>query len=167
MPIRLSSNTARLKGLFWLQSDCWNVIPIIPVALIQFPNLRVTKLCEWFFVGNDRWLMAPILLPKLSPLTRKRFDHATRLIFSQEGAYHIKWLLKNVLVFKRFYRLSLMPKFRIWVFFNWGALHPVTPPPIKARPFLCICPPMAEKSSPPALQGVGDSEHYYGKRYKN
>jgi hypothetical protein len=51
--------------------------------------------------------------------------------------------------------------------FKPGALHPVTPAPIKALPCLCFFPPMAEKSKPPALRVVGDSEHYYGKRYKS
>jgi len=41
--------------------------------------------------------------------------------------------------------------------FKPGALHPVTPAPIKALPCLCIFPPMAEKSEPPALGVVGDS----------
>jgi len=50
--------------------------------------------------------------------------------------------------------------------FKPGALHPVTPAPIKALPCLCFFPPMAEKSKPSALRVVGDSEHYYGKRYK-
>jgi hypothetical protein len=36
------------------------------------------------------------------------------------------------------------------------------PAPIKALPCLCIFPPMAEKSKPPALRVVGDPEHYYG-----
>jgi hypothetical protein len=48
--------------------------------------------------------------------------------------------------------------------FKPGAKHPVTPAPIKALPCLCIFPPMAEKSKPPALRVVGDPEHYYGKR---
>ncbi|NOQ18778.1 MAG: hypothetical protein GQ571_02290 [Desulfobacterales bacterium] len=51
--------------------------------------------------------------------------------------------------------------------FKPGALHPVTPAPIKARQCLCFFPPMAEKSKPPALRVVGDSEHYYGKRYNS
>jgi hypothetical protein len=51
--------------------------------------------------------------------------------------------------------------------FKPGALHPVTPAPIKALPCLCFSPPLAEKSKPPALRVVGDSEHYYGKRYKS
>jgi hypothetical protein len=51
--------------------------------------------------------------------------------------------------------------------FKPGALHPVTPAPIKALPCLCFFPPMAEKSKPPALRVVGDSEHYYVKRYKS
>jgi hypothetical protein len=38
---------------------------------------------------------------------------------------------------------------------------------IEALPCLCFFPPMAEKSKPPALRVVGDSEHYYGKRYKS
>jgi hypothetical protein len=50
--------------------------------------------------------------------------------------------------------------------FKPGAMHPVTPAPIKALPCLCFFPPMAEKSKPPALRVVGDSEHYYEKRYK-
>jgi hypothetical protein len=50
--------------------------------------------------------------------------------------------------------------------FKPGALHPVTPAPIKALPGLCFFPPIAEKSKPPALRVVGDSEYYYGKRYK-
>jgi hypothetical protein len=50
--------------------------------------------------------------------------------------------------------------------FKPGAKHPVTPAPIKALPCLCLFPPMAEKSKPPALRVVGDPEHYYGKRYK-
>jgi hypothetical protein len=51
--------------------------------------------------------------------------------------------------------------------FKPGALHPVTPAPIKALPCLCFSPPLAEKSKPPALRVVGYSEHYYGKRYKS
>jgi len=50
--------------------------------------------------------------------------------------------------------------------FKPGSVHPVTPAPIKALPCLCFFPPMAEKSKPPALRVAGDSEHYYGKRYK-
>jgi len=38
-----------------------------------------------------------------------------------------------------------------------GALHPVTRAPIKALACLCVFPPMAEKSKPPALRMVGDS----------
>jgi hypothetical protein len=50
--------------------------------------------------------------------------------------------------------------------FNPGALHPVTPAPIKALPCLCFFPPMAEKPKPPAPRVAGGPEHYYGKRYK-
>ena len=50
--------------------------------------------------------------------------------------------------------------------FKPGALHPVTPTPVKALPCLWFFPPMAAKSKPPALRVVGDPEHYYGKRYK-
>ncbi len=50
--------------------------------------------------------------------------------------------------------------------FKPGALHPVTPAPIKALPCLCFFPPLAEKNKPPALRVVGDAEHYYGKRIK-
>jgi hypothetical protein len=38
-----------------------------------------------------------------------------------------------------------------------GTLHPVTPAPIKALSYLCLFPPIAEKSKPPALRVVGDS----------
>jgi hypothetical protein len=41
--------------------------------------------------------------------------------------------------------------------FKPGAVHPVTPAPIKALPCLCFFPPMAEKSKPAALRVVGDS----------
>jgi hypothetical protein len=41
--------------------------------------------------------------------------------------------------------------------FKAGALHPVTPAPIKAPAGLCLFPPMAQKSKPPALRVVGDS----------
>jgi len=41
--------------------------------------------------------------------------------------------------------------------FQPGALHPVPPAPIKALPCLCIFPPMAVKSKPPALRVVGGS----------
>jgi hypothetical protein len=41
--------------------------------------------------------------------------------------------------------------------FKPGALHPVPPAPIKALPCLCIFPPMAVKSKPPAPRVVGDS----------
>jgi hypothetical protein len=37
-----------------------------------------------------------------------------------------------------------------------GALHPVSPAPIKALACLCLFPPMAEKSKPPALRVAGD-----------
>jgi hypothetical protein len=50
--------------------------------------------------------------------------------------------------------------------FKPGALHPVTPAPIKALQCLCFFPPMAEKPKPPAPRVVGGPEHYYGKRYK-
>jgi len=78
---------------------------------------------------------------------------------------------KNVAVFKRFF---LQPYNRATVYtaipqlgvFKPGALHPVTPAPIKALPCLCFFQPIAEKSKPPALRVVGDSEHYYEKRYK-
>jgi hypothetical protein len=50
--------------------------------------------------------------------------------------------------------------------FKPGAVHPVTPAPIKALPCLWIFPPMAEKSKPPAPRVAGSPEHYYGKRLK-
>jgi len=51
--------------------------------------------------------------------------------------------------------------------FKPGALHPVTPAPIKALPCLYFFPPLAVKSKQPAPGVVGGSEHYYGKRYKS
>jgi hypothetical protein len=65
---------------------------------------------------------------------------------------------KNVAVFKRFF--STTPYAAI------PSLGVFKPAPIKALPCHCFFPPMAEKSKPPALRVVGDSEHYYGKRYK-
>jgi hypothetical protein len=62
-----------------------------------------------------------------------------------------------------FFLQPLLPQLGV---FKPGAMHPVTPAPIKALPCLCFFPPMAEKSKPPALRVVGDSEHYYEKRYK-
>jgi hypothetical protein len=48
--------------------------------------------------------------------------------------------------------------------FNQGALHPVTPAPVKALPCLWIFSPMAEKSKLHTLRVVGDAKHYYEKR---
>jgi len=71
---------------------------------------------------------------------------------------------KNVVVFKHFFSTITYAAILLLGVFKPGALNPVTPAPIKALPCLCISPPMAEKSTPPALRVVGVPEHYYGKR---
>jgi len=51
--------------------------------------------------------------------------------------------------------------------FKPGALHPVSPAPIKALPCLWILPPMAVKSKPTALRLVGGSccilKHFFAR----
>jgi hypothetical protein len=74
---------------------------------------------------------------------------------------------KNVPVFKRFFSTTTYAAIPSLGVFKPGAKHPGTPAPIKALPCLCIFPPMAEKSKPPALRVVGDPDHYYEKRYKS
>jgi len=44
--------------------------------------------------------------------------------------------------------------------FKPGALHPVTPAPFEALPCLCVFPPAAEKSKPPAQRVVGDFSRF-------
>ncbi len=56
------------------------------------------------------------------------------------------------------FKIWSLPKYIICLgVFKPGALHPVTPAPIKALPCLCFFPLMAEKSKPPAPRVVGDS----------
>ena len=48
---------------------------------------------------------------------------------------------KNVLVFKRFFSTTTYAAIPYLGVFKPGALHPVTPAPIKALPCLCFFPP--------------------------
>jgi hypothetical protein len=81
---------------------------------------------------------------------------------------------KNVPVFKRFFynrafAYAALPYLGVFNRALGTRIHGYTVllAPIKALPCLCIFPPMARKPKPPALRVVGDSEHYYGKRYKS
>jgi len=67
---------------------------------------------------------------------------------------------------KRFFSTTTYAAIPYLGVFKPGAVHPVTPAPVKALPCLWIFPPMAEKSKPPALRVVADPEHYDGKRCK-
>jgi hypothetical protein len=84
----------------------------------------------------------------------------------QAASIDDKWLSKKRSGIHTFFSTTTYAALPYLGVFNPGALQPVTPAPIKALPCLCFFPPMAEKSKPPALRVVGDSEHYYGKRYK-
>ncbi len=74
---------------------------------------------------------------------------------------------KNVLVFKRFFFYNhLCRNSVIWVFLNrvlCTRLHPHRLRHCRAFVFFRH---RQKKNMPPAPRVVGDSEHYYGKRYK-
>jgi len=89
--------------------------------------------------------------------------------FTKQAGLKSQFLLysgcqKNVAVFKRFFSTTPYAAIPLLGVFKPGALNPVTPAPVKALPCLCIFPPMAEKSKPPALRVVGVPKHYDGKR---
>ncbi len=71
---------------------------------------------------------------------------------------------KNVQVLKRFFSTTTYAAIPSLGVFKPGALHPVTPAPIKALPCLCFFPPMAEKFKPPALRVVVDSKKEFDNR---
>jgi hypothetical protein len=73
-------------------------------------------------------------------------------------------LLKKRSGIKTFFSTTTYAEIPYLGVFKPGAMHPVTPAPVKALSCLWFFPPIAEKSKPPAMRVVGDPEYYYGKR---